>query len=391
MNKLKQSMLFLSLCLCISLPCHGETVTANQEDETLPEQVLSLTLDKPLATIEVGETVILKPSLGYAIYLDQEVSWVSSNANTAFVNMYGIVTGKKAGIAIITASIRSGQYATCKVTVIDPPVYTNSISEENEPLEGGDVTISDVEGVAGTLVELSVTADQGYVLEMIQVTTESGEEVVITEENESYTFTQPEENTVITVIFTKEPLTPWENPFSDVKESDWFYSSVATVNQLELMNGTSDEMFSPSTTTSRAMLVTMLYSLAGKPESSGNNTFSDISSSDYYALATAWASEEKIVTGTSETEFSPNLAITREQVLTILYAYEKANSVVEDFSLDILWEFTDKENISIWAKEAVAWGTGLGLVTGRNDGSFAPKESATRGEIAVIFDRYLSK
>lgn len=182
----------------------------------------------------------------------------------------------------------------------------------------------------------------------------------------------------------------WENPFHDVTVEDWFYESVCALQRMGVMSGTTSETFSPYHNTSRGMLVTMLHSYAGKPSPSGGNPFADVDSTDYFANATTWASENGIVSGINGLQFAPDNSITRQEVVTILYSYYNMSHGVQEISQSVLNQFTDWTSISVWARAASAWACANGLVSGRSDGRFDPLASASRGEIAVILNHFFN-
>lgn len=183
----------------------------------------------------------------------------------------------------------------------------------------------------------------------------------------------------------------WKNPFWDVKDSDWFYHEVRYVCQNDLMNGTSQTRFSPNEYMSRAMLVTVLYRMAGEP-AVGNLAcpFTDLTQ-DWYRDAVAWAYNCQIVLGVDETHFSPSVSITREQLVTIFYRY----AAFYDYDTSAaapLTAFADAASVSGYARDAMSWAAGAGLINGyrAQDGSstIRPRGTATRAEAAAILMRF---
>lgn len=179
---------------------------------------------------------------------------------------------------------------------------------------------------------------------------------------------------------------PVVGKFMDVKASDWFKDSVAYVYENELMNGTSDMLFTPSGSLTRGQLVTILYRVAGEPAVETPADFSDVASGRYYSNAVAWAAANSIVTGYNDGTFKPDNKITREQIATILYRYEGTPEVTGTL------DFPDAEKVSTYAKDAMTWAVSEGLITGiKSNGvtTLAPKNTATRAQIATIIMRYL--
>lgn len=178
-----------------------------------------------------------------------------------------------------------------------------------------------------------------------------------------------------------------EMPFLDVGTNDWFYNDVAYVWENGLMSGTAADRFSPNASTTRAMLVTVLYRMDGSAVSSGNVPFTDVPAGSWYADAVSWAAENGIVTGYSATRFAPNEPVTREQVAAILYRYAKLCD--RDLSpAASLTAFADHASVSGYAREALSWAVGSGLIGGSN-GRLNPSGMATRAEIAAILHRFL--
>ena len=192
--------------------------------------------------------------------------------------------------------------------------------------------------------------------------------------------------------WTKKTVAPteWENPFTDVKESDWFYENVRYAYENKLFSGVSDTVFAPNTEMTRAMLVTVLYRAEGEPAVAKNIPFADINMSEYYANAVIWASANGIVKGYDENTFAPGDNITREQIAAIMerYADFKGSDTTQTGDLS---QFTDEAEISDWARENVAWAVGAGLISGKGNGILDPLGNATRAEVAAILQRFLGK
>lgn len=176
------------------------------------------------------------------------------------------------------------------------------------------------------------------------------------------------------------------NPFTDVKSSDWYYDAVQYVKSEGLMAGTSDTAFSPNTTTTRGMIVTILWRLAGSPEVTGTQ-FADVDDGQYYADAILWASKNGIVSGYGDNAFGPNDPITRQCMATILYRYAEYADYDVSAAAD-LSEFADKAEIAAYAEAPLAWASAEGLISGMGDGILAPQGSATRAQVAVILHRF---
>jgi len=188
---------------------------------------------------------------------------------------------------------------------------------------------------------------------------------------------------------TQPPLAGgWVNPYSDVADTDWFYEAVQFVTESGLMEGTGASKFSPSTTLTRAMIVTVLYRLEGKPAVTGNIPFPDVKPDEWYSDPILWANQNEIVYGYSNGKFGWNDPVTREQAVTLLYRYAKAKGMDVSASAD-LSKFVDANKISDWALDAMKWAVAVGIVQGRPGNKTAPGDTSTRAEVAMIFKRYI--
>ena len=177
--------------------------------------------------------------------------------------------------------------------------------------------------------------------------------------------------------------------FTDVEENGWYHTGVDFMVKNGFMNGVADDEFDVDGNLTRAQLVTILYRIAGEPESTATNPFADVADGQWYTNAVIWAAENGIVKGVNTTTFAPNDQITREQIATILFRYAKAEKVEGKLA-----GFPDAEKVSDYAADAMAWAVEQGLINGisESDGKtyLAPQETATRAQIAVILMRYLT-
>ena len=180
------------------------------------------------------------------------------------------------------------------------------------------------------------------------------------------------------------------NYFSDVTESNtgkWSANSIDFMSANELVTGTAAKTFSPNQTMTRAMLVTILYRVADKPSVKNvSNPFTDVKAGTYYYDAVLWAYKNNIVTGTSNTTFNPNGAVTREQIAAILYRY--AGSPRVNASLK---GYSDQNKVSTYATTAMEWAVKNGIITGKSATTLDPTGKGTRAEVAVMLHRYLTK
>ena len=171
-------------------------------------------------------------------------------------------------------------------------------------------------------------------------------------------------------------------PYTDVQTDDWFYDAVAFASKNGLMTGTSATTFEPNTSFSRAMLVSVLHRLEGSPEVEGNS-FSDVNDGDWYAEAVNWAAANGIVNGMDDGSFQPNAAITREQMAAILCNYAQYKGLSTESSGD-LSGYSDADQVSEWAENAVIWAVDLGLIHGMSTDTLDPQSVTTRAQGATV-------
>ncbi len=169
--------------------------------------------------------------------------------------------------------------------------------------------------------------------------------------------------------------------FQDVNPSDWFASYVQYATNNKLMNGTSGTAFSPNANMSRAMLATVLYRMSGDTAQAGSR-FSDVASSAYYAAAVNWAANKGIVNGTGANTFSPNVSITREQLAAMLYRCAGEPDASADLSA-----YKGAGEISSYAQKAMQWCVANGILNGKTGSALAPQATATRAECAAMLQR----
>ena len=178
--------------------------------------------------------------------------------------------------------------------------------------------------------------------------------------------------------------------YNDVTAGDWFTSDVIYVTLTGLMNGTGDG-FSPNNNINRAQLVTVLYRMAGEPEVTGENPFTDVPDGQWYTDAVLWAAENGITDGTSETTFSPNNPLTREQMATFFYRFadfetEEPIEVTGDLS-----GYTDADLVADYAVDAMTWAVGEGVISGIGNNTLAPDNTASRAQMATVLTRYTAE
>jgi len=367
-----------------SVTSNAVTLTVNAA--TVPVTGVSLT--PASLSLFTGDTATLTATVQPSNATNQNVTWSSDKPDVATVDAAGKVTAVGAGTATITVTTADGNHtATCTVTVTRPyiPPANPNYRITVEATQGGTVTADPTAAKAGTTVTLTPVPHRGYQVGSVAVTDRFGDPVAVTEQADgTYTFVMPNGQVTVTVTFAEAPL-----PFPDVTEGDWFYDAVRYAYETGLMDGVGDSLFAPNSETTRAQLVTILYRLAGEPEPGGDSGFADVAAGTWYTDAVAWAAENGIVNGVSDTEFVPGDDITREQLAAILYRYAACQGYDVSQRAD-LSGFGDAESISGYAQEALSWAHAQGLVLGFEDGSLRPQGTASRAQIAAVLMRFLA-
>lgn len=182
------------------------------------------------------------------------------------------------------------------------------------------------------------------------------------------------------------PVVP-ENPFTDVAESAYYYDAVLALAEQGIINGMTETTFCPDNQLTRAQVVTMLYRMAGAPETDAAAAFADVPEGAYYADALAWAVETGVTEGVSETEFAPDMDVTREQFVTFLYRFAALEGQADGEPAD-LSAFQDAALVADWAQEAMAWAVGQGIVEGVTEDTIVPQGTATRAQAVTMLYRY---
>lgn len=236
-------------------------------------------------------------------------------------------------------------------------------------------------GIRNEYVYIDATPNTGYKVKSVTVVDKYNDSIKVYESSTAnrYYFTMPDSNVTVNVEFTPRVMS---NPFTDVRSTDWFYDAVNYVYSEGIMDGTSVYMFSPNNATSRGMLVTILWRLAGEPVVTGTS-FSDVSSSSYYYYAVLWASKYGIVDGLGNNMFGPDQAITREQFAVILYRYAQ-HCGYSTSANSTLVGYADSNKISSYALTAMRWACGAGLFEGDERANLNPQGQTTRAAAAKL-------
>lgn len=405
------------------------TLSTEETEDNVP--VTNVSLNKTSVTLDLNGTkaTTLTATVSPTIATNKAITWTSLDSSVASVSTSGVVTGLKTGTTTITVTtVDGGKTATCTVYVNDATgnnsdddstsnnsnsggsnnsssnsstssstTYTNTLPAP----DSGIITMIPSNPKSGDTVTLEITPNEGYeVSEVLVRVTSTGAEIEVTlNDDGTYSFVQPSGAVTIEVLYKEKeekstiidlPIVNSMSPntFNDMTDPTlWYYDPVKFVYDRGLMAGTSATEFSPNTATSRGMIVQVLYNLAGKPTATGTN-FSDVSSTDYFVDAVAWASSVGVAGGTGDNQFSPQDDMTREELVVMLYAYEKIYGSGGGNSGTLL-SFADSASVNSWAEQGVAWATEQGIIVGKGDNAFDPHGSAKRCEVAQILKNFI--
>lgn len=271
--------------------------------------------------------------------------------------------------------------------------------------KNGEVSVSDDWAYEDEKITLTITPDKGYVVDKIEIVDDEGDKInakKVEDKDDKYTFRMANCDVTVTVTFKEEGKTTEDTDkeedkddeettelnFTDVKETDWFFKGVEYVVDKDIMSGVSENEFAPSGKLTRAMLVQMLYNMESRPACDAENAFMDVPVGQWYTDAVIWANDAKIVSGMGEGLFAPNMEITREQMVAMLYNYAKYRGYDVTASAD-LSAFADTASVSAWAQPAMQWAVAEGYISGMGDSQLAPQGTATRAEIASVIMRFM--
>ena len=239
---------------------------------------------------------------------------------------------------------------------------------------------------AGAKVKITVTPGRNATVQRITVTDEDGERLKLTENRDgTYSFTMPSGTANVYVRFSGSGL-----PFADVPSGSWYYDDVAYVYDTGLMTGLTATTFGPNLSTTRGMIVTILWRMENEPAAKHGCPFADVRRGSYYEQAIAWASENGIVTGFDASTFAPDRAITREQLAAILFRFAAYRGMDAVTLRENLSSFQDQAAISAYAVSALNWAVGEGLMQGTGD-KLEPTGNATRAQVAAMLRRFMQR
>ena len=256
--------------------------------------------------------------------------------------------------------------------------YDPTYSVTVDKTENGSVTVSPKSASKGSTVTITVKPDSGYVLETLTVTDKNGNELTLKDKGDGkYTFTMPAGKVEVKATFMEDNSVL--NFFYDVPNDAYFYEAVKWAVKSGVTNGLTDTMFGPYESCTRAQIVTFLWRAAGSPEPKTASSFTDVPVSTYYAKAVAWAVENGITNGMTETTFAPDATCTRGQSVTFLYRALKGTASGST-------NFTDVPADAFYA-DAVSWAVANKVTDGTSATTFSPNADCTRAEIVTFLYR----
>ena len=337
--------------------------------------VMYPTLAEAVANVDSGKTIKLEADCAEAVTVSRTVKFTLDKSSHVF-----------------TGSIKAGSYTTVTATDTEPVEYTFTYSRPSsgsssydptysvtvDKTENGSVTVSPKSASKGDTVTVTVKPDSGYVLETLTVTDKNGNELTLKDKGDGkYTFTMPAGKVEVKATFMEDNSVL--NFFYDVPNGAYFYEAVKWAVDKGITNGLSDTMFGPYASCTRAQIVTFLWRAAGSPEPKTMSSFTDVPASAYYAKAVAWAVENGITNGMTETTFAPNATCTRGQSVTFLY--RALGKKVESSA-----NFTDVKSDAFYA-DAINWAVANNVTNGTSNTTFSPNADCTRAEIVTFLYR----
>jgi hypothetical protein len=337
--------------------------------------VMYPTLAEAVANVDSGKTIKLETDCAEAVTVSRTVKFTLDKNSHAF-----------------TGSIKAGSYTTVTATGTELVEYTFTYSRPYsgsssydptysvtvDKTENGSVTVSPKSASKGDTVTITVKPDSGYVLETLTVTDKNGNELTLKDKGDGkYTFTMPAGKVEVKATFMEDNSVL--NFFYDVPNGAYFYEAVKWAVDKGITNGLSDTMFGPYESCTRAQIVTFLWRAAGSPEPKTVSSFTDVPANAYYAKAVAWAVENGITNGMTETTFAPDATCTRGQSVTFLYRALKGTASGSA-------NFTDVKSDAFYA-DAINWAVANNVTNGTSNTTFSPNADCTRAEIVTFLYR----
>ena len=289
--------------------------------------------------------------------------------NCAVFTIYGFSTFELSGtVTYVAPSYSSGSSSSDPTYAVSAPSKT----------ENGSVTVSPKSASKGDTVTVTVKPDSGYVLETLTVTDKNGNELTLKDKGDGkYTFTMPAGKVEVKATFMED--NSMLNFFYDVPNGAYFYEAVKWAVENGITTGVGNDLFAPEQPCTRAQIVTFLWRAAGSPEPKTASSFTDVPANAYYAKAVAWAVENGITNGMTETTFAPDATCTRGQSVTFLHRALKGTASSSA-------NFTDVKSDAFYA-DAINWAVANNVTNGTSNTTFSPNADCTRAEIVTFLYR----
>ena len=332
------------------------------------------------------KTVTSPEYVMYAIWLDSHgTEWKSDGKvdDAALSRLRELTAGKQAEISkwFVSEYLNKPLYEENVILVTyESPDSVSDLSPEDFPFLDVESVEVLMDGVKHPIIKIKLTPKEGGrdIYEEIKTLLEKSERAVLSAEPNRYSLVFP---TYSDLVETAAIL-----PFKDVAKESWYFGNVKYALDKNIMKGVADDLFDPEGKLTRAMAVTILYRVAGEPEVTDKNSFSDVSAGTWYTDPVSWAQAKGIVMGRTTTEFDPDGDITRAEFAAILYRYKIASYKTLGATRD--GEPTDIAIVPEYAKDAVRKMYRSGIINGRENGAFDPSAKITRAETAAMIERY---
>lgn len=354
--------------------------------QTAPKLTVAAPVFKPDGTISFRGTQTVEVSCatpGASIYYTTDGTTPTSTGTvySGAISLTSTTTIK--AIAVKTdmndSAVAAATFTRCSSSggggVSSVPGYDVSADKT----ENGTVTVSPESASKGDTVTITAAPDKGYVLESLTALDKDGKALELTDKGGGrYTFVMPAGKVTVKAVFMDDNT--MLNFFTDVHAEDYYYDAVLWAAQKGITGGMSDTLFAPNAACTRAQIVTFLWRAAGSPEPKALSSFADVPADAYYAKAVAWAVENGITEGTSDTTFAPGTICTRAQGAALLYRAAGSPAVSGSAA------FTDVPADAYYA-DAAAWAEQKGITGGIGNGLFGPHNNCTRAQIVTFLYR----
>ena len=356
--------------------------------QTAPKLTVAAPVFKPDGTTSFRGTQTVEISCatpGASIYYTTDGTMPTSNS-TAYNGAISLTSTTTIQAIAVKADMNDSAVAAVTFTRrsssggggggdFSAPSYSVSVDD----VKHGTVTVSPQSASKGDSVTITATPDKGYVLESLTVLDKDGKALELTDKGSGkYTFTMPAGKITVKAVFMDDNT--MLNFFTDVHAEDYYYDAVLWAAQKGITGGMSDTLFAPNAACTRAQIVTFLWRAAGSPEPKQLSTFGDVPADAYYAKAVAWAVENGITDGTSDTTFAPGTICTRAHGVTFLSRAAGSPAVSGSAA------FTDVPADAYYA-DAAAWAEQKGITGGIGNGLFGPHNNCTRAQIVTFLYR----